>query len=366
VIHFLAPRASAQTPEDYIRRADLEGKADILCFEDVLDGGELPHGLYVFAGINRLGPALADLLAELWDELAERTGIAPLNHPTRSLRRYELLRALHREGWNDFTAYGVWEDYRQADLPAFVRPREADGGIPTLRHSMKEIEADVGHALMNGRDARELIVVEFDDTSVDGLFYKYAAYRIGDRIVPVSIDRGTDWVMRRHASDITEELLLEERAYVSENPHDDQLREIFRLARIDFGRIDYALRDGRVVCWEINTLPMLRRPHGVSDLSPELSALRDPRRELFRKGFEEAFAVLFEGIPPGDAVRPELDPERLRAARREVAEEGATTEAGRESFALLRRLLRPFKPVLKPIAKVTLQPLLARRARKSK
>ena len=36
-----------------------------------------------------------------------------------------------------------------------------------------------------------------------------------------------------------------------------QLREIFDLAQIEYGRIDYGMLDGKVQCWEINTNPGL-------------------------------------------------------------------------------------------------------------
>lgn len=365
MIHFLAPRQSAGVPVDYIARAGLEQRATVLCYEDVLERDELPHGLYVFTGINRLGPAAARLLASLHARLEAATGIRPLNHPLRTLRRYELLRALHAEGLNPFTAYGAWEDYSRVRLPAFVRPREADGGIPTLAHTLQEVEADVGKALMDGRGPEDLVVVEFEDTSRAGIFTKYSAYVIGTRVLPWSLDRGTDWVMRRHAADMDAAMLKDEERYVLANPHAEQLARIFSLSGTSFGRIDYSVADERVVCWEINTLPLLRRAHGAPSLPSELDALRQVRRAHFAAGFAAAFAELLALVPSGGPVRPELDPRALADARAELATRGATTDAGRERFRLARALLRPFKPILKPIAAATLQPLMARRARRA-
>lgn len=365
VIHFLAPRHDADLPLDYIARAGVEGRASVLTYEDVVDGCALPHGLYVFTGLNRLGPATARLFASLHAQLEATTGVAPLNHPLNTLRRYELLRALYEAGANPFRAFGAWEDYADVRLPAFVRPREADGGVPTLAHSLATLEADVGKALMDGRRADELVIVEFEDTSVDGVFTKYSAYVLGSRIVPVSLDRGTHWVMRRHASAIDPAMLEEERAFVLTNPHRERLSDLFALSGTTFGRMDYSVVDGRVICWEINTLPLLRRAHGVSSLPPELDALRQVRKQHVRAEFATGFAALLDAVPAGGGeVVPDFDAHLLREARTELARRGATVAAGEERFRLARGLLRPFKPILKPIVAATLQPLLARRARR--
>lgn len=366
MIHFLAPGESPDTAADYVIRANLEGKASVLAYEDVLDAEELPHGLYVFTGINRLGPHAARLFAGLHEQIEAETGVRPLNHPLRTLRRYELLRALHDHGLSGFTAYGAWEDYSGVRLPAFVRPREADGGIPTLVRTLRGVESDLGKALMDGRGPEDLIVVEFEDTSVDGVFTKYSAYVVGDRVVPSLLDRGSGWVMRRHAADLNPETIEAEMRYVFDNPHASQLAEIFALSGTTFGRMDYSMKDGRPVCWEINTLPLLRPAHGVAPPPPELQALRQTRRDHFDAEFAGAFADLLDALPEGRPIRPARDPALVGAARRELEMRGVTTEPGPVRFGLARALLRPFKPILKPIAAATLQPLLARRARNTR
>ena len=372
MIHFLAPSEDADLPPDYIRRAGLEGRAAVITFEELLERDELAPGIYVFAGINRLGPAMAALLADVYEQIRAATGVAPLNHPQRSLRRYELIHALREKDLIPYTAYGAWEDFTSVRLPAFVRPREADGGVPVLMHSLREIEKEIGTQLMWGRRPDEVIVVEFTDTSVDGEFTKYSVYRIGERLVATSIDRGPHWVMRRHASDITLDLVAESDRFKETNPHADQVREIFDLARIEFGRIDYSVMDGRMICWEINTLPLLRRPEGVGDLPPHIQAARQAGREHFATVFREAFEALLDagdtadspGTAAGESFAISHDPERLAAARRELGEQGVTTEMGRGHLEWLRTVLRPLKPILRPIVVSTLYPLLARRARR--
>ena len=85
---------------------------------------------------------------------------------------------------------------------------------------------------------------------------------------------------------LDEHLLDEERAFVAENPHNDQLQEVFELANIQYGRIDYAVVDGRLQVWEINTNPMTLADYGEGGPS---------RRQLqcaFRDVFVDAIRAL--------------------------------------------------------------------------
>jgi hypothetical protein len=43
--------------------------------------------------------------------------------------------------------------------------------------------------------------------------------------------------------------------YLQAHPHEAELRKIFDLANIEYGRIDYSLLNGKIQVWEINTNP---------------------------------------------------------------------------------------------------------------
>ena len=50
--------------------------------------------------------------------------------------------------------------------------------------------------------------------------------------------------------------MAEELEYLHSNPHEKEVRAIFRTwPRIEYGRIDYGLYNGRIQVWEINTNP---------------------------------------------------------------------------------------------------------------
>jgi hypothetical protein len=98
-------------------------------------------------------------------------------------------------------------------------------------------------------------VTEFADTAKgDGIYRKFAAFRVGDRIIPRHIFFSRDWMVK--GNDLSDpELLAEERLYLQDNPHVDQLRTVFDTARVRWGRIDYGVDGDQIRVWEINTNP---------------------------------------------------------------------------------------------------------------
>lgn len=154
----------------------------------------------------------------------------------------------------------------------------------------------------------------------------------------------------------TRDALEEERAYVLGNPHQAQLREIFSAARVDYGRIDCAIKDGVIETWEINLNPTIgrgsRSPSGV--IPPEMQQHRREAREHFYRRFQAAFETIDLAGPsipisyradtldgPGPLCRPTHSTRRLES---------------------VRWVFRPFRLLLDPILKTFLPflPLVAR------
>ena len=80
-------------------------------------------------------------------------------------------------------------------------------------------------------------------------------------------------------------VISEENAYLDANPHESELREIFELADIEYGRIDYGIKGGRIQVWEINTNPtVLLRRH-----------LRDARAPIHRR-FAAAYRSALDAL----------------------------------------------------------------------
>jgi hypothetical protein len=205
--------------------------------------------------------------------------------------------------------------------------------------------------------------VEFCDTAdANGYYRKYSAYIVGDRILSRSMEYGRSWMLKHAQSEFSEPMLLEEREYIFGNPHEKDLREIFGVAGVEYGRIDYAIKDGRIQTWEINLHPTIGRGHGFPRRSGRVPAELEPIRlvgkEHFYRGFEAAWREV--DLPSGarPAIPVALDPQIVRAAR------SAERRPGRP-LRFLRGALRPFKPLLETVARPLL-PLVGRLARRGR
>jgi hypothetical protein len=216
-----------------------------------------PRGHYIFSDLELLSEDEAQRAALVWQAVAEaHPEVRLLNHPTRSMRRYELLRSLRERGMNTFDVYRLGEARSPVRYPVFLRVENDHGAArsPLLRTS-EELAANVALLESQGWNRHSLLVTEFCDTiDAAGIYRKYSAFVVGDHVFPRGLQFSKHWVQKR--ADLLDDALLgEERAYVEANPHADVLRGVFRLARIEYGRADYGLRDGAMQVWEINTNP---------------------------------------------------------------------------------------------------------------
>ena len=102
---------------------------------------------------------------------------------------------------------------------------------------------------------RRLMAVEYIDCADDdGIFRKFSVMNVGGNLIPRHILFSRNWVTKKPDL-VTATTVEEEIAFVENFPHREQIVEIFRIAGVDYGRIDYGLKDGRVQVWEINTNP---------------------------------------------------------------------------------------------------------------
>ncbi|MGK7892784.1 MAG: hypothetical protein AB4372_03825, partial [Xenococcus sp. (in: cyanobacteria)] len=113
----------------------------------------------------------------------------------------------------------------------------------------------------------------------------------------------------KHPELVEEKNLLEEEQYVKTNPHESFLRDIFRLARIEYGRIDYGLINGIPQVWEINTNP---RSLSINDMTSELQKKRTPTHEHFAKNFALGFEAIDEKKPSSIKIPLSLNSNKYR------------------------------------------------------
>jgi hypothetical protein len=343
MIHFLAP-AGERLFHNYldVRGRSIADRFEIVAYE------QLPQrfrgGTYVFSALEQLSPAMERLVASLHAQLARCEGVRILNAPGRTLRRYELLTELAARGLNEHRARRANDDLRGLRYPVFVRgERTHEGALSPLLHDAADVESWIGRLAVIGWKVDELLVVELCETAdAHGIYRKYAAFIVGDCILPRSLDYGRDWMLKRQGTEYSRETLAEEHEYITTNPHETQLREIFTIAGVDYGRIDYAMQDGRVRTWEINLHPTIGRGHEGSKYrvqDSELRAIHERTKEYVHERLREAWvAVDLEDDRELDIV---LDAALVAAA---VA---APQPGYRSPFvAALRKALRPVKPLL--------------------
>lgn len=360
MIHFICPAA-----EDLFREyldhwgRDIAGAFRLLHYEDWFQQDRLEPGTYVFAALDRLIPEAARLVDERCQALDALSGVTILNHPRRVLRRFDLLAELSRLGRNDFQAIRATEDPSALRYPVFLREAGShQGALSPLLSSPREVEAWIGRAVLRGFAVRDLMIVEFCETRDDhGLYRKYAAFVVGTRIVARGLECGRAWMLKRRGTEFSRDMVLEERDYVAANPHARDLADVAALAKIQYGRIDYALKDGRLQVWEINVNPTIgrgTRPRpAFMTVSSEIEAIRSETKACFYAGFRAAWQAVAVASAAPSAAPVVISTSRSRPVTR------LGGERWRDRW---RRVLDLASPPLRPLV-APLLPGLGRLAR---
>jgi hypothetical protein len=107
--------------------------------------------------------------------------------------------------------------------------------------------------------------------------------------------------------------LCAEEAFFREPSHMDLVKRAFEIARIDYGRIDYAVQGDRIVVFEINTNP------GHTPRRARLHAERIPLQERAVAPIVEAFRALDRDAPGGGEIPAFGSADRARVLRARVA-----------------------------------------------
>lgn len=215
-------------------------------------------GTYIFADFERLHPWTFSLVKRQALKLKSR-GYTVLNDPQHYVSRFRFLRTLRERGINDFGAYRLDELDVPLRFPVFLR-NEADhrGAMSALLHNREELRSLTGGLSFRDRlRKRDLMVIEYSSSaSLDGIFRKYSAMKIGDALIPRHVLFSHDWVTKK-PDIVTETLAREESEFLQTFPHRAQVMDAFQIAGIDYGRIDYGVKAGQIQVWEINTNPVV-------------------------------------------------------------------------------------------------------------
>jgi len=318
MLHFLTTADNRGPIRRYLRwwGGRLRGRVRLIPYEAIDDPARLCEGAYIFGDIERLGARELAKAEAIFAALAARGGFRLFNRPGEVLRRYDLLRLLHARGLNHFNVHRIDEDRDAIRNPVFVRDaRQHSGPLSPLLHDAGGVDEAVGRLLAGGMDPADVLIVEFLDTRESDGYRKYSVMKAGAQLLAAHVFFDADWIVKG-TTEWPPERVAADNAFMVENPHAAAVGEIFDLAHIDFGRIDYALRDGRIQVWEINTVPTIQlRPRYYG-------ADRRPGKEAFAERFNAALAGLDADrhrVPVGERLRSYHDifltPKRRRGPR---------------------------------------------------
>ncbi len=277
--------------------AERQGMLGVMTYEDMFATLLIPPANLIFTDFDRLSQYELEVAAAAAEQMRSAYPEARiLNHPARFLQRHELLTHLWHSGINPFRSARLELPLPELSYPVFLR-REGDAEGPETSLLPDRAALDLALADMRARGIplRGRLAVEFCSCAdKDGLFRKYGAFRIGDRILPQHLQISENWVVKSNSNRLTEAHLAEEMDYILTNPHNDVLKQIMDMAGADFGRIDYTMVDGRIIVFEINSNPTFP---GIDKDDP-----RQDRRQIVRDRLLQAFVPLDSPIPDRNPV----------------------------------------------------------------
>jgi len=214
-----------------------------------------------FVDMDRLGKIELAEATRVYHQL-KGAGVPVFNNPTKVLTRLSLLKELAQRGYNDYDAYhyGDWD--KVTAFPVFVREGSGhEGPLSGLLNSKEELKEKLDD-LAAKPEVRtdDLIIIQYcAEEYREGIFKKYSVYRIGDLMVPSTPVTEDNWTVKYGpegplCNEDDFELIVEE---IKEKKFVEEMREVFDIANITYGRIDFSLVNGRPQIYEINTNPML-------------------------------------------------------------------------------------------------------------
>jgi hypothetical protein len=314
-----------------------------LSYEELLFERAGPIGHYIFTDFDRLSRYEIESVMRFVRALHDAAPDARiLNHPLHALERTALLRALFEAGINDFDVVRLDLGEKPRRYPAFIRSEDGYGGPETeLFHDEAGFDRAVADLAARGLPTKGRIAVGYAaEASPDGYFRKYGCFNVDGEIVPYHLHRQKHWVVKSLAPgelrtpgrrrSRPDDLVEEEFAYISSNPHREQLARAFAVAKIDYGRADYGIVGGRVQIYEINTNPNYSSGRRKGEVKP----LQAERRRILTAKFHAVLQRIDAVALPGGRVyfleeRPRVH--RVHLPRNRLA------------FSLFRRVLDFFR-----------------------
>lgn len=231
----------------------------MMSYPEILARKRLPKATYIFSDFDRLSFFQLELAGHLYRQLAE-AGCRVLNDPARALHRLELLQSLFRSQLNTYKAWTAAEVSEVDRFPVFIRKIRAHRGVLTeLIHDRAALSAALDGLLVAGMPASDLMIAEYAaEPNADGVFRKLSVYKVGPAQIATPSVHERHWAAKYGEMGAAgKEGYTKDLETVRTNPFKDHLENVFALAKIDYGRVDFGIVNGRPEVYEINTNPMI-------------------------------------------------------------------------------------------------------------
>ncbi len=259
----------------------LKKRATSLSYAKLIRQKKLHPGTYIFTGFDLLNSGQIKALQPIYATMKKHPDkFRLLNDPATSLSRIDFLTLLWEKGINSFRIFNATEIPQNVRFPVFVRKGTGhEGKLTGLISDQHQLGTIIENTQEEGFKDREILITEFVDTADEsGVYRKYSAFAIEGQIIPRHIFFSNQWMIKG-ANLAKDKMIAEELNYIQKNPHAKQLKQLFALANIQYGRIDYSLKDNKIVVWEINPTPM------IASSSSLKKSKRKPVHVLFSKDF---------------------------------------------------------------------------------
>ncbi|MGY8767220.1 MAG: hypothetical protein ACKVH8_02155 [Pirellulales bacterium] len=231
-----------------------------LYYEDLDLQKPFAPGLYIFTDHERLLRPEMKIIKQLASQMEQYPShFRIFNNPNTALTRFKMLESWYESDINQSRAYRIDSLPEDIKFPVFTK-REFDHTDRTMRLARSKDELHHVLRRLTFRERlrrREMMLLEYCDVSDgQGVFQKYSIMRIGDYYVPKHIHSSKEWITK-HSEILSDEINQEEFNYIRAAAAPEDVKRGFEIAGLEYGRMDYGLKDGKVQIWEINSNPVV-------------------------------------------------------------------------------------------------------------
>lgn len=309
MICFILARSNSNTIKNYLayRGKPMAGFIRIVYYDNLKELNNLECSTLIFSDFDRLNASQLREVSLIYGQIkAKYPRINLINNPQKVKLRYDLLRSLYLRGINNYNIYRLNEPMADVRFPVFLREENNHtGALSDLIYDEKSLRENILALNLQGYPSKNLLVAEYTNVSnPDGIFKKYSALKVSDRIFPRQLDYDTHWMVKTNVRFNTypeQEYLEEFTSFMRDNPHQGWLEEIFNHAGIEYGRIDYGFFKGRPIVWEINLNPN----YGGS--KNRKNNKRNPVVDNLRSGFHTQLRTKMQELEQGGQVMIQIE-----------------------------------------------------------